>query len=308
MLIMRNCLACAGLLLATLHGRPDLPKNTRAAIDHILGQKGECVADEGVYRIVIPREAALIVNDWETMSPNLGLNSWFAFAPAIREEAIITGEFLLLPDEVDPVVSRLLDAGFQITGLSESSSFLGRRIYTLNLTGRGTFNKLASAIRTSLDQIRSTRQEAVSGYKNFSEPTVPESSSIDPDPINAALALQGTVSGGVYAAAIGRNALLAGEQIGRELGICTWISISGTNRQALARGEIVATSEELQNVLKALRSKGASVVSIRNHTVGEHPGMIFVGYRATGPALDLAQMLRFVLRVQSGAAELKSVT
>jgi hypothetical protein len=33
--------------------------------------------------------------------------------------------------------------------------------------------------------------------------------------------------------------------------------------------------------------------------------MIFVGYRATGPALDLAQMLRFVLEVQTGAAELK---
>jgi hypothetical protein len=306
MLFMRNCLACVGLLLTTLHGRPDLPENTRAAIDHILGQKGEYVPDEGVYRFVIPREAALIVRDWETMSPNLGLNSWFAFASSIREEAIVTGEILLLPDEVDPVVSRLLDADLEITGLSESSSFPGRRIYTLNLKGRGTFNQLASAIRTGMAQIRSTRQEGVSGYQKFSEPTLPECSSIDPDPINATLPMHGTVSGGVYAAAIGRNALLGGKQMGRELGMSTWISISGTNRQALARGEIVATSEELQNVLRALRSEGASVVSIRNHTVGEQPEMLFVGYRAIGPAVDLAQMLRFVLGVQNGAAELKS--
>jgi hypothetical protein len=47
------------------------------------------------------------------------------------------------------------------------------------------------------------------------------------------------------------------------------------------------------------------VFSIRNHTFGEHPGMVFVGYWATGPALKLAHMMRFVLEVQNGAAELK---
>jgi hypothetical protein len=305
MFFMRNCLACVALLLSTLHGRVDLSENARAAIDQILGQKGEYVPDEQVYKFVIPRESALIIRDWQTMSPNLGLNSWFAFASAIHEEAMLTGEILLMPDEVDPVVSRILGADLEITGLSESSASSGRRMYTLNLTGRGTFNGLASAIRASMDQIRSTRRDAVSGYRGFSEPSVPESSSIDPDPINAVLAMRGTISGGVYAASIGRKALLAGEQIGRELGMNTWISISGTNSQAFARGEIVATSEELQNILKALRSQGASVFSIRNHTFGEHPGMVFVGYWATGPALKLAHMMRFVLEVQNGAAELK---
>jgi hypothetical protein len=91
------------------------------------------------------------------------------------------------------------------------------------------------------------------------------------------------------------------------MGMSTWISISGTNSQALARGEILASGDELQNVLKALRSRGASLVSIRNHTFGEHPEMIFVGYWGTGPALEIARMLRFVLEVQIGAAELKPV-
>ena len=85
----------------------------------------------------------------------------------------------------------------------------------------------------------------------------------------------------------------------------TWISISGTNSEALAHGEVLARSDELQNVLKALRSKGASVVSIRNHTFGEHPENIFVRYWAQGPALELARMLRFVLEVQIGNIEVK---
>jgi hypothetical protein len=299
MMFIRNCLACAVLLLTTLHGRSDLPENTRAAIDRILRQKGEYVPDEGVYRFVIPCEAALIIRDWETMTPNLRLNSWFAFAPANHEEALVMGEILLLPDEVDPVLSRALDTGLEITGLSESTIFPGRRIYTLNLIGRGTFNQLAAAIRTSMDQIQSTRQQALSGYHMVSEPEIPESSSIDPGPLNNALGMRGTVSSGVYAAAVGRKALLGDEQIGGELGMSTWISISGTNRQAFARGEIVATSEELQNVLKSLRSGGASVVSIRNHTFGEHPGMVFVSYRATGLAVELAQILRGALEVQT---------
>jgi hypothetical protein len=294
-------------LFVALLGRAEAPYEKRAAIDRILGQKGVYVQDEGIYKVVIPCEAALIIRDWQSMSPNLGFNSWFAFSSAIHKEAIVTGELLLLPDEVDPVISHVLDAGLEITGLSESSSLIGRRLYTLNITGRGAFNGLAGAIRTAMDQITSTRKEAVSGRRKFSEPTVPESNSIDSAPLNAALAMRGNVSGGVYKAAIGRKALLAGEQVGREMGMSTWISISGTNTQALARGEILASSDDLQNVLKALRSKGASVVSIRNHTFGEHPGMIFVGYWESGPALELARMLRFVLEVQIGAAELKQV-
>jgi hypothetical protein len=82
--------------------------------------------------------------------------------------------------------------------------------------------------------------------------------------------------------------------------------LAGTDAHALSTGEILATADDLQNVLKALRMKGVSITSIRNHTFGEHPQVVFVRFWAEGPALDLARALRFVLEVQVGASKLSS--
>ncbi len=118
--------------------------------------------------------------------------------------------------------------------------------------------------------------------------------------------MRGVVTGGVYRAAIGRKALLHGDPIGREMGMTTWLSFAGIDTHALSTGELLATADELQNVLKALRMKGVSITSIRNHTFGEHPQVVFVHFWAEGPALDLAKALRFVLEVQVGVTKLSS--
>src|SRR5438876_7289266 len=73
-----------------------VPQQARALIDNLVGGKGTYAADDGVYRIVFPREEATIVQDYQSLSPNLGLNSWSAFTSAIHHEAILTGQFLLL--------------------------------------------------------------------------------------------------------------------------------------------------------------------------------------------------------------------
>jgi len=112
--------------------------------------------------------------------------------------------------------------------------------------------------------------------------------------------MRGVVTGGVYRAAIGTKGLLHGEPVGREMGMSTWVSFAGTNDHALAHGEIVTTVDELQRVLKALRVRGLNVMSIRNHTFGEHPQVVFVRFWGQGTALDLAKALRYVLEVQVG--------
>ena len=78
------------------------------------------------------------------------------------------------------------------------------------------------------------------------------------------------------------------------MGMSSWVSFAGSNHRALLQ----ATADELQKVLKALHSKGTSVSSIRNHTFGEHPQVVFVRYWADGPAVELARAVRYVLEVQ----------
>jgi len=75
----------------------------------ILKTRGAYVGEEGAYKIVMPREAATIITDDQSLSPILGLNSWITFSSGVHREAILTGQFLLLADEVNAVLSAALD-------------------------------------------------------------------------------------------------------------------------------------------------------------------------------------------------------
>jgi len=202
---------------------------------------------------------------------------------------------------VNPVITVALDAGLDVTGLAASSLFEGPRLQTLDVTGTGTFEGLASAFRKSLDEIRRVRRTATLRLTKFAVPAVPLESAIDGGPLDTILSMRGVVIGGVYRAAIGSRAVLHGELIGREMGMSTWVSFAGTNDHALAHGEFAETPDGLKTLLKALRSKGLNIISIRNHTLGEHPQFVFVRFWGQDSALELAKKIRYVLDTQVGA-------
>ena len=277
-----------------------VPQQIRDSIDRITGREGVYSSDDKVYKIVLPREEATIVWDYQKLSPNLGLNSWAAFKQASHDEATFTGQLLLLEDEVDPVISAALDARLDVTGLASSSVFDGPHLYALDVTARGTFEELATGFRKCLDVIQQVRRSR--NRPSVTRPDAPVESSIDPAPLDAVLEMKGTMIGGTYRAAIGTRALLYGESVGREMGMSTWVSVAGTNDRSVAHGDFVTTADDLQNVLKALRAKGISITSIRNHTLGEHPRLVFVHFWGEGSALDLVRAIRFALDAQVGSA------
>lgn len=273
-----------------------VPQHVRVSIDRITGGEGAYLPNENVYKIVLPRTEATIVWDFQTLSPNLGLNSWAAFKPTSQDEAVLAGQLLLLEDEVDSVISAALDAKLEVTGLAAASVFDGPHLYALDVGAYGTFQEVAAGFRKCLDAIHLVRRTGE--RPNVTPPDAPVESSIDPAPLDAALAVKGDVVGGAYRAAIGTLTLLHGEQVGKDMGISTWISVGGMNDRAVAHGEFVATQDDLQKLLRALRSKGMSITSIRNHTLGEQPQLVFVHFRGEGPAVDLASAVRFALDAQ----------
>lgn len=289
---------CAAIALAAV------PQESRALMDRVVASKGTYVPEEGVYKIIVPREEATIILDYERLSPHLGLNSWAAFASAIHHPAILSGQFLLLEDEVDSVVKVVLENGLEVTGLAASSLFDGPRLHTLDVTGLGSFQGLATAFRRGLDEIKRVRAEQTRSRVRFTLPDVPKTNSIDADPLNAVLSMRGTAVGGVYRAAIGRRVVVNGEMVGREMGMSTWLSISGTNQRAVVQSEFIVNADEIKKVLLALRLKGLHLASIRNHTVGEHPQSIFIRFWGQGTALELAKSVRYALDVEVGAIPL----
>jgi hypothetical protein len=289
------------ILLFSCIATAEVPPDVRTNIDRIVGGKGAYSADDGAYKVVLPREAATIVQDFQKLSLNLELNSWVTFSSAVHHEAILAGQFLLLEDEVNPVLTNALDAGLEVSALAPSSLFDGPQLHMLHVSGRGKYEDLAGAFRKGLDEIRRVRRSSALGRTKWTRLSVPTENAIDGRPLDAVLSMRGTVADGVYKAAIGKRAVLNGELVGREMGIATWLSVSGMNGRAVAQGEFVETAENLQNVLKALRAKGINIESIRNHTVGEHPQFIFVRFWGQGVALELAKAIRYVLEVDAGA-------
>jgi len=230
-----------------------------------------------------------------------------AFAPAVHYGALLTGQFLLLEDEVNDVLTAALDAGLGVTGLAAMTSFDGPRLHKLDVTGRGRFEDLASAFRKGLDAIGEVRRRHTSGGNRWQRPDLSVESSIDKGPIDAILSMKGSVVGGAYRAAIGKRVLLNGEAVGREMGFATSVSFTGKDECAVASGEFVETREVLQKVLRAMRMKGLNIDSIRNHTLGEHPQIVFVQFWAQGKTTDLAQAIRYVLNVEVGATPVSAV-
>lgn len=278
--------------------QPQVSEADRHAIDQIIGAKGIFVADENVYKIVLPKEAATIVQDYQILPVTFGLNSWASFSPAMHHGALMTGQLLLLEDEVDRVISTAVNANLQVTGLADSTFLDGPRLKTLDVSGVGPYRQLATAFRVVLDEIQRVSRARALHAPQSSRPTAALDSAITAAPIDQALAMHGTVASGVYQAAIGRKGILNGETVGREMGLATWVSISGTDDHALEHGEIVATSDGLQIVIRALSSRSIKIISIRNHMAGEHPPFYFVRFWQAGRAVDLAQSLRHVLESQ----------
>jgi hypothetical protein len=299
--LIRICAPAIAIAFVATVAAADIPQPARSSIDRVIGHKGTYIPQEGVYKIILPREEAIIVQDYQRLSPNLGLNSWAAFTSGVHHEAVLTGQFLLLDDEVSPVLDIILNAGLDVTGLATSCSFDGPQLHTLDITGLGSFPTLASAFRKGLDAIERVRRSTAASPKSAAKPSIPVESAINPGPLDAVLSMKGTVAAGVYRAGIGTRTILNGELIGREMGMSTWISVAGTDERALAQGEFIESPDGLRKLLTALRARGLNISSIRNHTLGEHPQSVFVRFWGEGSAFQLAKAVRYALDVQVGA-------
>src|SRR6266567_8328872 len=105
------------LLLAVTASAAQSKKLDAAQIDELTGLKGKLNEQEGVYKVSSPRtDIKVAVDKWE-MPPFMGLTSWASFMPGMKAGTMIMGDLTLMQDEVNPVMSAVLDNGLQVTAL-----------------------------------------------------------------------------------------------------------------------------------------------------------------------------------------------
>src|SRR5438552_3216042 len=141
-----------------------------AQIDELTGLKGRFNEQEGVYKVSSPRtDLKISVDKWE-MPPFMGLTSWAAFMPGVKDGAMVMvmGDLVLMQDEVNPVMSAALENGLQVTALHNHFFFDEPKVYFMHIGGEGDTATLAKGVRAALDTVKSIRAQDSQPEQSFS--------------------------------------------------------------------------------------------------------------------------------------------
>jgi hypothetical protein len=120
-----------------------------AAVDKIMGYKGK--DNGGVYQFSIPR-AAPITEEGMAVPEAMGSAIAINFQPTGDGKAAITGDFVLIATEVNPVLKAMHDNGIEVTALHSHMLDEQPRAFFLHFWANDDAQKLAKGLRAALDK------------------------------------------------------------------------------------------------------------------------------------------------------------
>jgi len=119
-----------------------------AAIEKALGYKGS--ANGGVYQFSIPR-AETITEGGMTVPASMGTATALNFQPSGEGKAAITGDFVLLGTEVNPIIKALRQHGIEVTALHSHMIDDSPHLYFMHFWANDDAERLAQGLRAALD-------------------------------------------------------------------------------------------------------------------------------------------------------------
>jgi hypothetical protein len=132
---------------AAVPAPPPLDIDT-AAVEKALGFKG--TANGGVYQFSVPRAEA-ISEGTTPIPPSLGTAIAINFQPTGGGRAAITGDFVLLGKEVNPVLRALRQHGIEVTALHSHMIDDSPHLFFMHFWANDDAQKLAQGLRSALD-------------------------------------------------------------------------------------------------------------------------------------------------------------
>lgn len=285
---------CAALSLSfvSLAWAQEVPAEYQQVLT-MLGKQGDYKAN--VLKVNIPRnDLKVTVANVPTPTP-FGFGGWLAMTKGTGGMEVMMGDLVLTQDEVNPVMSALLDNGLDATALHNHFFWDEPRILYMHVHGHGTAMDLARKVKPALDLIgKGTGRPAAAP----AAPAGSATTAIDTAKIAQIVGQPGEQTGAVYKITVGRDDVKLtemGASINARMGFNTWAAFVGTNENAAVAGDVAMLANEVTPVLKTLRKNGIDVVAIHHHMTGTQPTIYFLHYWGTGPADKLAASFKAAL-------------
>ena len=123
-------------------------------VEEILGHTGKINGE--VLQIGVPR-AETITDSGMTVPPSMGVATALNFQPTGSGKAAITGDFVLLASEVNPVIKALRQNGIAVTALHSHMLTEEPRLFFMHFWANDDAVKLAKGLRAALDNTNSAK-------------------------------------------------------------------------------------------------------------------------------------------------------
>jgi len=280
------------LMLAAAMAFPALAKAAEIDWKKVDAALGKTAAVSGeVHRYGLPRSDLKVTLDGVAIKPALALGGWVAFAP-VHGEAMLMGDLVLLETEINPVMTKLLEGGLDITAVHNHILRASPATFYMHVGGHGDPEKMAAVIRSALSVSKTP----------FDPPatTAGPAPAVDLDTakLDEIIGVKGNAVGGVYQFGVPRRdpAKESGMSVNGPLGGANAINFQPTgNGKAAITGDFLVTGNEVNPLLRALRAGDIEVTAIHSHMLDEQPRMFFIHFWANDDAMKLAHGVRAAL-------------
>jgi uncharacterized protein DUF1259 len=282
-MIARAPRAWLASLILLLAARP-MPGTAAAesdwsAVGEAIGRPGRETG--GVYRVSFPRTDLRVTVDGTPIKAGLALGGWAAFAHE-SGATVVDGDLVLLPQEINAVVSALQANGLEITALHNHLILETPHVMYLHFFGEGDAAVLARGLRAALAETA----------------TPPPAPPAWARAVQESLERSGTFRGGVLAIGVPRAEQIHehGATLTPMMGMANAFAFQETESgQVAATGDFVLTGDEVNPVVRELRAGRIRVTALHNHLIRSMPTLYFMHFWATGDPAKIGLTLKQAL-------------